>query len=88
MDVATFLSAVRNKDNRKQIVDFPQEQMALKDHCMKLCFIWTLQGEEHAHTEYQVLVIDKMRLKHWKLNLATINLVQALRVELGHNKHN
>ena len=22
------------------------------------------EGEEHAHTEYQVLVIDKMRLKH------------------------
>ena len=84
MDVATFLSAVRNKNNRKQIIDFPQE--ALKDHCMKLCFIWTLSGEEHAHTEYQVLVIDKMRLKHWELNLASTNLVQALRVEIGHNK--
>ena len=32
MDVATFLSAVRNKNNRKQIIDFPQEQLALKDH--------------------------------------------------------
>merc|ERR1711872_564358 len=27
------------------------------------CYI-PFGGEEHAHTEYQVLVIDKMRLKH------------------------
>ena len=28
-----------------------------------------LSGEEHAHTDYQVLVIDKMRLKHWTEHL-------------------
>ena len=38
--------------------------------------IWDLfEGEEHAHTDYQVLVIDKMRLKHWTEHIELTILV-------------
>ena len=65
MDVATFLLVVRTYWLKYTYKLEPIDFVYQYDTCLiKSLF----EGEEHAHTEYQVLVIDKMRLKHWTKN--------------------